>query len=42
MRYYDESLEDEEQHTPKSNTKRNGKRHNKQDSEHSRKESKWQ
>lgn len=29
------------QHIPKINTKRNGKRHSKDDSEHSCKDSKW-
>lgn len=32
---------EDEQHTPKNNTNRNGKRHDKHGSEHSRKESKW-
>ncbi|MEG1626452.1 hypothetical protein [Pseudomonas sp.] len=34
--------EDEEQHIPKSNTKRNGKRHSKHNDEQSDKNSKWQ
>ncbi len=33
---------EDEQHTPKSNTKRNGKRRKKPDDEHSHKQSKWQ
>lgn len=41
MNHRDHSEEDE-QHTPKDNTKRNGKRRNKRDSEHSHKKSKWQ
>lgn len=37
-----DEFEEEDQHTPKCNTKRNGKRRNTPDDEHSRKQSKWQ